>query len=89
MKEFKEDWQLSDTEKKENYINNLKLRIEDTTTSIRKLYFHHGHEQDEIKNLPEDKIKEFYGELKESIRQLTEVKNNLEKGNPDLIEVEK
>jgi hypothetical protein len=86
MKKFKEDWQLTSAEKKENYVDNLKQRIDDVTTSVHGLHFHHGHEQDEIQNLPEDKTKELYEKLKEDIKKLIEVKNNLEKGNPYLIE---
>ncbi|OGF25388.1 hypothetical protein A2331_02455 [Candidatus Falkowbacteria bacterium RIFOXYB2_FULL_34_18] len=89
MKEFKEDWQLSEAEKKENYVNNLKLRIETITESVHKLHFHHGHEQDEIKDLPEEQAKELYKKLEEDIQQLIEVKNNLEKGNSYLIENKK
>jgi uncharacterized coiled-coil DUF342 family protein len=85
MKEFKEDWQLSAAEKENNYVDNLKNKIETASASIDTLHTFYGHNQEEIKALPEDKIQELYERLNESMQKLTEVKNNLENGNPSLV----
>jgi galactokinase/mevalonate kinase-like predicted kinase len=85
MKEIKEDWQLTPAEIKENYTNNLARQVEAIASLADKLHLHFGHEQEEINELPEDKVQELYKRLSESIQKFSEVKNNLETGNPNLV----
>jgi hypothetical protein len=85
MEKFKEDWQLTPAEKKENYTDNMARQIDAIASLVDKLHFHFGHEQEEIKDLSEDKIQKLYENLNESMKKISEVKTNLETGNPSLV----
>jgi hypothetical protein len=82
MEKIKEDWNLSEVEKQTNYELNLTGKVAATAPPIDTLHTFFGHE--DIQSLPENVARPLHGRLEESIRKLTEIKNNFENGNPYL-----